>query len=174
VLASPSFLIAGLLVWVFAVQLGWLPVALLSTPAHWVLPVTTLCSVPVVFCSFLVKKSVVETKNQLYVTLKYAYGLPKILILLKHTLKPSLLPLVAVSAPLLANLLTGSFAVEYLFAIPGMGKQFITAIINRDYTVVLGLTGLYALFLLLFNLGSELLLVLIDPRLKETTTPKNT
>lgn len=172
-LASPSFLIAGLLVWVFAVQLGWLPVALLSTPAHWVLPVTTLCSVPVVFCSFLVKKSVVETKNQLYVTLKYAYGLPKILILLKHTLKPSLLPLVAVSAPLLANLLTGSFAVEYLFAIPGMGKQFITAIINRDYTVVLGLTGLYALFLLLFNLGSELLLVLIDPRLKDTATPKN-
>jgi oligopeptide transport system permease protein len=173
VLASPSFLIAGMLVWVFAVQLGWLPVALLSTPAHWVLPVITLCSVPVVFCSFLVKKSVIETKNQLYVTLKYAYGLPKNLILLKHTLKPALLPLVAVSAPLLANLLTGSFAVEYLFAIPGMGKQFITAIINRDYTVVLGLTGLYALFLLVFNLGSEVLLVLIDPRLKEMSTPKN-
>ncbi|MCX5920248.1 MAG: ABC transporter permease [Candidatus Melainabacteria bacterium] len=169
ILASPSFLIAGGLVWLFAVKLAWLPVALLSTPAHWVLPVATLCSVPIVSCSFLVKKSVIETKNQLYVTLKYAYGLPNKLILLKHLLKPSLLPLVAVSAPLLANLLTGSFAVEYLFAIPGMGKQFIAAIINRDYTVVLGLTGLYALFLLVFNLISDGLLVLIDPRLKEST-----
>jgi oligopeptide transport system permease protein len=169
ILASPSFLIAGGLVWLFAVKLAWLPVALLSTPAHWVLPVATLCSVPIVSCSFLVKKSVIETKHQLYVTLKYAYGLPNKLILLKHLLKPSLLPLVAVSAPLLANLLTGSFAVEYLFAIPGMGKQFIAAIINRDYTVVLGLTGLYALFLLVFNLISDGLLVLIDPRLKEST-----
>jgi len=165
-LASPSFLIAGLLIIVFSVTLGWLPPATLTTPAHWILPSITLAVLPFTFSYLLLKQSLKDESSALYLTMKHAAGIPKRQVLVQHLLRNAWLPLLSLAGPLVANLMTGSFAVEFLYAIPGMGRQFIAAIINRDYTVVLGETLVYALLLLVMNLVADIITAKVDPRMR--------
>ncbi|XVJ50805.1 MAG: ABC transporter permease [Vampirovibrio sp.] len=166
-LASPSFLIAGFLILVFSVYLGILPAATLTTPLHWILPVITLAIVPYTFTYLLLKQSLADESSALYLQMKQAAGIPASQILFRHLLRNAWLPLLSLAGPLVANVMTGSFAIEVLYAIPGLGRQFVSAIINRDYTVVMGSTLLYASLLLIVNLLADAAIVALDPRHRE-------
>ena len=163
-LASPSFLVAGFLILIFSVSLGWLPAATLTSPWHWVLPVLTLAVVPYTFTYLLLKQSLADESSALYLQMKHAAGIPHTQVLWRHLLRNTWLPLLSLAGPLVANVMTGSFAIEVLYAIPGLGRQFVSAIINRDYTVVMGSTLLYATLLLLMNLLADACIVGLDPR----------
>jgi oligopeptide transport system permease protein len=170
-LASPSFLIAGVLILTFSVGLGWFPAATLTTPLHWVLPVVTLSAVPFTFSYLLMRQAIADEASALYLLMKQASGIQPGRIMMHHLLRNAWLPLLSLAGPLIANVMTGSFAIEVLYAIPGMGRQFIQAIINRDYTVVLGATFVYALALLSLNIVSDATAAWLDPRLREAQKP---
>jgi oligopeptide transport system permease protein len=166
-LASPSFLVAGVLILTFSVSLGWLPAATLTTPLHWILPVVTLAIVPYTFTYLLLKQSLADESAALYLQMKQAAGIPPVQVFMRHLLRNAWLPVLSLAGPLVANVMTGSFAIEVLYAIPGLGRQFVSAIINRDYTVVMGSTLLYATLLLLMNLLADMCIVGLDPRRRE-------
>ncbi|MDX2084479.1 MAG: ABC transporter permease [Candidatus Melainabacteria bacterium] len=166
-LAMPSFVFAGGLVLVFALGLQWLPAATVQTPGHYILPVVALSLSPFAFCFALIRNTVRENRLQPFVRVKQAAGLPPLHIALRHVLRNSLLPLLSILGPLTAAIVTGSFAVEYIFAVPGLGKHFINAVGNRDYTVVMGITVLYSVVLIVLNLLTDLLMGWLDPRLRE-------
>ncbi len=161
----PSYLTASVLVVVFSLQLGWFPPALWEGPASMVLPVITLASRPLAIIARLTRASMLEALSSDYVRTAYAKGQRKSVILFKHALKNSLIPVLSVMGPLGANLVTGSIAVEVIFQIPGMGKHFVSAVLNRDYPLVMGVTLAYGVILLLFNLISDLLCAWSDPRI---------
>ncbi|MBX2861634.1 MAG: ABC transporter permease [Vampirovibrio sp.] len=166
-LSLPSFIFGGLLVLVFALHLGILPAATLQTPAHYVLPVVSLSLVPFAYAFLLVRTSVKETKLQPFILIKKSYGLPDGQVTYLHILRNSFVPLLSILGPLAAAIITGSFAIEYIFAIPGMGKHFVTAVTNRDYTLVMGITVVYSMLLIGFNTVSDILYGLLDPRLRD-------
>lgn len=168
-LSTPYFVLGSLLVLCFADGLGWLPSARLTTPWHFVLPVITMAINPAAYTILILTQSIETTAQQKYITIKNAFGIPGHVVLHQHILRNALLPLIAISGPMIANLLTGSFSVEVLFGIPGLGKYFVNAIFNRDYTVVMAITMVYCLILILANIGVELLMVLVDPRLKQAS-----
>ena len=168
-LSTPYFVLGSLLVLCFADGLGWFPSARLTTPWHFVLPVFTMAINPAAYTILILTQSIETTAQQKYITIKNAFGISEKRVLHHHILRNALLPLIAISGPMIANLLTGSFSVEVLFGIPGLGKYFVNAIFNRDYTVVMAITMVYCLVLIIANIGVELLMVLVDPRLKQTS-----
>jgi oligopeptide transport system permease protein len=106
-------------------------------------------------------------RSQQYVLIKRSEGLSEAVIATRHILRNSLIPLVSILGPIAAAIITGSFAVEYIFAIPGLGKHFVTAVSNRDYTLVIGITIIYGLSLILFNTLTDIAYGMLDPRLRE-------
>jgi oligopeptide transport system permease protein len=166
-LSIPTYLWGGLLVLVFALWLNWLPAATLLTPMHWVLPVATLSLLPFSFTFMLVKTRTHSLLADPFIRIKHAYGLPQAHITWRHVLRLAVLPVVSLIGPIAATILTGSFAVETLFAIPGIGKQFVNAVIARDYTVVMGITLVYSVLLVVFNTTTDWLATRLDPRLQE-------
>jgi oligopeptide transport system permease protein len=165
-LATPTYLFGGLLIVVFALWLNVLPAATLITPWHWVLPVLTLSLLPFSFTFMLIRTGMQETQQEWFIRIKQAFGLPQPTIVLKHQLRLAVLPVLSLLGPIMATVLTGSFAVETLFAIPGIGKHFVTAVIARDYTVVMGITLVYSLLLVVFNTLTDWLQTRLDPRLR--------
>jgi oligopeptide transport system permease protein len=163
-LSTPSFVWGGLLVSVFALTLNWLPAATLGSPAHWVLPVVALAASPFAFSCLLVRAAVRDTLGQPFILAKQTAGLPLNRIAWRHGLRVSLVPWVALLGPLAAGVLTGSFAVEFVFALPGLGQGFVTAINSRDYTLLMGITLFYATLLIAFNLLTDQCLLWLDPR----------
>jgi len=168
--SMPSFIFGGFLVLIFSLWLRWLPAATLSTPAHYVLPVATLALVPFAYSFLLVRTSVRETRTQPFVLIKKSFGLEDLQVNLRHILRNSLIPLTSILGPIAAAVMTGSFAVEYIFAVPGLGRHFITAVSNRDYTVVMGITIIYSVALILFNMLTDMIYGYLDPRLREQKT----
>jgi oligopeptide transport system permease protein len=162
----PSFIVATLLQYIFAYKLRWLPPALFDTPAHLVLPVLALSGLPLAFFARLVRSSMLETLSQDYIRTARAKGLGEAGVVLRHALKNALIPLITVLGPMMTNLLTGTFIIEKIFAIPGLGRHFVNSIYNRDYTTIMGLTVFYAMLLLAMNLLVDLVCVRIDPRIK--------
>lgn len=162
----PSYLVASILVLVFALQLEWLPPALWDEPGSWILPLTTLALRPLAMVTRLVRASALDQYSQDYIRTALAKGADERRVLYRHVLANSLLPVVALIGPLAANLLTGSFLVETVFQIPGIGRHFVSAVINRDYPLVMGMALIYGAFLLLSNLISDLLLASVDPRIR--------
>jgi len=167
-LSTPSFIFGGLLVLVFALELNLLPAARLVSPIHYVLPVTTLALVPFAYSFLLVRTQIKEVKTRPFVLIKRAFGVKDKDVQWHHVWRNAGLPLLSILGPLTAALITGSFAVEYIFAIPGMGKHFINGVANRDYTLVMGLTLIYSVILLALNLATDLLYGWLDPRLRLT------
>lgn len=161
----PSFVIGALLVYIFAVRLGWLPAALWGKPSHFVLPVLTLAAGPTAYLARLVRGSMLEVTEALFVRTAKAKGLSKVRILLKHILKNALIPVITVLGPIAAFLITGSFVVEHIFEIPGMGKFFVNAVSNRDYPLVMGITVVYTVILVSANLIVDLCYYFVDPRI---------
>lgn len=166
--ALPNFLLGAVFILFFSIKLGWFPAALWESPIYYVLPVLTLGIRPISIIARLTRSSVLDVIKSDYIRTAWAKGLNERIILFKHVLKNSLIPVLSISGPLVANLLSGSFVVEIIFAIPGMGKHLIQSVNNRDYPLILGLTLLYSLLLVVANLIVDLLYCFLDPRIKLT------
>lgn len=166
-LSMPAFIFGGFLVLLFSLKWNLLPAATLETPKHYILPVLSLSLVPFAYTFLLVRTAVKETKAQTFVMVKRSFGVGNNAVALRHVLRNSLLPLVSILGPIAAALVTGSFAVEYIFAVPGLGKHFVTAVSNRDYTLVMGITILYSVILILLNTVTDIVYGMLDPRLRE-------
>lgn len=164
--ALPSFFVAPIMVLIFSFWLEWLPPALWDGPANYIMPVLILGIRPAAQIARLTRSSVLDVIRADYVRTAYAKGLEQKVVLFKHVLRNSLIPVITVSGPLIASILTGSFVIEQIFAIPGMGKHTIQSMTNRDYPLVMALALLYGALLVVANLIVDLLYVVIDPRIK--------
>lgn len=162
----PTFVTGALLIYVFSVELRWLPAALWGSPAHAVLPALTLAAGPAAYIARLIRASMLDTSRALFVRTARAKGLSGFTVVTKHILRNALIPVVTVLGPITAFLVTGSFVVEHIFAIPGTGRFFVMAVSNRDYPLVMGITIVYTIILVLANLIVDVLYVILDPRIK--------
>jgi oligopeptide transport system permease protein len=162
----PSFVLATLLIYVFAIQLGLLPAAMWGDIEYVILPALALAGQPTAFIARLTRSSMLEVLAQDYIKTARAKGLSQSVIMYRHALKNALIPVVTYIGPMAAGILTGSFIIETIFAIPGLGRHFVTSIYNRDYTVILGITIFYSVLVIGLNLVVDLLYPLLDPRIK--------
>lgn len=162
----PSFLYALMLMVVFGVVLKWLPIIGLKTPLHYILPALSLSLYPISMVSRLVRSSMKEVMKQDYIVLARSKGTPKTSIIIKHGLKNCMIPVITYAGPLLAFLITGSFVIESLFSIPGIGAEFVNSVSNRDYTMIMALTIMFGAFIITANIITDLLVAFIDPRVK--------
>ncbi|MDK2986419.1 MAG: oligopeptide transport system permease protein [Clostridia bacterium] len=165
-ISVPSFILATLLMYFISYKLHLLPSALWGSPKHVIMPAIALSGLPTAFIARLMRSSMLEVLGQDYIKTARAKGLPKIVIIYRHTIKNAIIPVVTYLGPLTAAILTGSFVVENIFAIPGLGKHFVTSIYNRDYTVIMGVTVFYSILLVTLNLLVDLAYAVIDPRIK--------
>lgn len=164
----PSFLVAPVLIIVFCYWLDWLEPALWEGPTYYILPVLTLGLRPAAIIARLTRASVLDVIRSDYVRTALAKGLSQRTVLFRHVLKNSLIPVLTFSGPLVAGVLSGSFVVELIFAIPGMGKHLIQSVSNRDYPLVLAATLVFSALLVLANLIVDLLYSYFDPRIRLT------
>jgi oligopeptide transport system permease protein len=162
----PSFVFAPALILVFAMKLKWLPVALWETPWHMILPPIALGAFFAGQVARILREGMLGAAQSEFVTAARAKGLGETKLLFKHVFRIALLPVVSYTGPMLADLLTGSFVVENIFQIPGIGVFLVNSSLNRDYTVVVGLSLLYAMLLIGLNLVVDFAYLVLDPRLK--------
>ncbi|HHW28487.1 MAG TPA: ABC transporter permease [Syntrophomonadaceae bacterium] len=162
----PSFVIAGLLQYLFAYKWHILPPAMWGSWQNMVMPVLSLATLPTCVIARLMRTSMLEVLQQDYIKTARAKGLPGHKIITGHVLRNAILPVVTYLGPLIAAIFTGSFIIEYIFAIPGLGRSFVTSVQNRDYTVIMGTTVFYSLFLMIMNLIVDIAYAIIDPRIK--------
>ncbi|WP_459129583.1 ABC transporter permease [Guggenheimella bovis] len=162
----PSFVLATLLIYIFSTKLGWLPTSRWGTWKQMIMPVIALSGYSIAFIARLTRSSMLEVLQQDYIRTAEAKGLSRWVVVFKHALKNALIPIVTYIGPLAAGILTGSFVIEKIFAIPGMGKLFVESIGNRDYTLIMGSTIFYAFILVVMVLIVDLLYGFIDPRIK--------
>lgn len=166
--AVPSFIMAPLLINYFAIKLPIFPVATWGTWMHTVLPSLALASAPIAVITRYMRASMIEVMNQNYIRTAEAKGIPMFLIVIRHGIRNAILPVVTFLGPLIASLITGTFVVEKIFAIPGIGKYFVDGIFNRDYPVILGTTIFYSAILIVTIFLIDVAYTLIDPRIKLT------
>lgn len=164
--AVPSFVIGALLRFVFTNKLGWLPATGLDTPASYIMPVLALSGFSLAFIARLTRSSMLEVLRQDYIRTARAKGLSEFVVIGKHALKNALLPVITYMGPMIAAVMTGSFVVESLFGIPGMGEFFVKSVQSRDYTMIMGTVILYALLYVVMILIVDILYVYVDPRIK--------
>jgi len=162
----PSFVMATFFIYFFAVKFRWFPAIGLESPKHFVLPALALGAYSMAFIARLARSSLLEVIRQDYIRVAKAKGLSETAVIYKHALKNSLIPIVTYIGPLVAGVLTGSFVIEQLFGIPGLGREFVTSITNRDYTTILGITVFFSTFLIVCNFIVDILYAVIDPRIK--------
>jgi oligopeptide transport system permease protein len=162
----PGFVIAPLLIMFFAIQWRLLPVALWSSPLHAILPTIALGLFFSGRIARLLREGMLNIMSAPFITTARAKGLGETAILLKHGFRLAVLPVVSYSGPLLADLLTGSFVIESIFQIPGIGLHLVNSSLNADYTLVVGLALIYAVLLILLNLLVDLAYVLLDRRVQ--------
>jgi oligopeptide transport system permease protein len=162
----PNFVLGPLLMLVFAVGLGWLPVAGWGSWRHVILPAVTLGSFYAAYIARLTRAGLLEVIGQDFIRTARAKGLREAVVILRHALPCAVLPVVTYLGPAAAAVLTGSVVVETIFSIPGIGRYFVGGALNRDYTLVLGTVLAYSLLLLLFNLIVDLLSAWLDPRVQ--------
>ncbi len=166
-IAVPIFVIGPILQVIFALQLQWLPVG--GWNDGWkslVLPVTALALPNIAYISRLTRTSMIETMRENYVRTAYAKGIGKRRVIWRHAFTGAMLPVVAYLGPATAAIITGSILIETIFAIPGIGRHFVDAALNRDYPMVMGITLFYGAFLIVFNILTDLLRGWMDPRVR--------
>jgi oligopeptide transport system permease protein len=162
--ALPAIILGPVGVLVFAVKLDWLPAAGSDSAAHFVLPILTLALPWVTAIARVLRTSTAETLSLPHIRTAYGKGLPTRRIVRSHVLPLALVPVIAFLGPATAGLLTGSVVVEQVFELPGIGRYFVQAALNRDYTLVMGVTVVYASLLLICNLVADLIVLWLDPR----------
>ncbi|HEX2929826.1 MAG TPA: ABC transporter permease [Candidatus Binatia bacterium] len=165
-ISLPNFILGALLIWTLALQLGWLQAARWDQWSSVILPMITLGAAPAAYLSALLRSTMIETLGEDFVRTARAKGLSEVLVVLKHALTHSLIPVLTVMGPVTAALLTGSFVVEYVFAIPGMGRFFINAVTDRDYPLIMGVTLVYTALLVCANFLVDILYGIVDPRIR--------
>ncbi len=167
-ISVPNYVVAPLLVLLFAIGLGWLPAGGWSPHgiADAVLPVLALALPQIATIARLMRASMIDTLGAPYIRTARAKGLPPRLIVWRHALKPALLPLLSYLGPAAAGVMTGSVVIEQVFGIPGIGRYFVQAALNRDYTLVLGVVIFYGALIILFNFLVDLLYGVLDPRVR--------
>ena len=163
--AVPSFILATLLLLVFSIKLGWFPVWS-ANEVSYVLPVAALCAYPMAYTTRLAKTSMLDALSQDYIRTARAKGVKKWKIIFKHALRNSLLPIITYAGPEIAYIITGSMVVETVFTIGGIGSKFVSAIGNRDYTMIMATTIFLAVLMVFANLICDLLYKVVDPRIK--------
>lgn len=162
----PHFVLAALLILIFSQTFHILPPALWEGWVYTVLPAVSLAAAPAAYMARVMRSSFLDILKEDFIRTCHAKGLSAGTILFKHALKNAVTPVVTFSGPLLAGLITGSFVIEYIFSVPGMGKYFVTAVTNRDYPLIMGVTLIYALLIVLANLAVDLLYFFLDPRVR--------
>ena len=162
----PNFVLAIVLILVFSVMLHALPSNNWGTLAHMVMPTIALATGPAALLARYTRSSILDVKRQDYVRTARSKGLTEQLVVLRHMLPNALIPVVTVLGPLAAALITGSFIIETMFAFPGWGRQYVTAISQRDYSMIMATTLIFALLIQLANISVDFVYTLIDPRIK--------
>lgn len=162
----PSFVIATGLMYFFSFKLGWFPTYGVEKWQGYILPMIAMGGYSVSFLARLMRSSLLEVMGQDYIRTARAKGISETRVIVKHALRNALIPVVTVLGPTVANLLTGSFVIEKIFAIPGMGGYFVNSVTQRDYTTIMGMTIFYAAFLVAMIFIVDIFYCLIDPRIK--------
>ncbi|WP_409345648.1 ABC transporter permease [Paenibacillus sp. MBLB4367] len=162
----PSFVLGPLLAWLFAVHWKVLPAALWTTPEHRILPALTLSFGTIAILARMMRTSMLDVLNQDYMKTARAKGLTRGSIVWKHTLRNAILPVVTILGPIFVNVITGTLVVEQIFAVPGLGKQFVTSVYSNDYTMIAGLTIFYSVILVVVLFITDILYGIIDPRIR--------
>jgi len=165
-IAVPSFVVGTVLMYVISVKLRLLPTLGLTTPKHYILPVITLAFYPAAYMARLMRSSMLDVLGTDYIQTARAKGLSQFKVIFKHALRNAILPVITYLGPLLAYTLTGSFVVETLFTINGLGRDFINSILNRDYTLIMGTTIFLATLLITMNILVDIFYKIVDPRIK--------
>lgn len=165
-ISIPNFVIAVLLLFLFSVILNILPTFGLTSWKHYILPVIGLAFSPIAYIARLMRSSMLEVMRQDYIRTARAKGVRELSVICKHALKNAIIPIVTYLGPLVAILLTGSFVIEKIFSIPGIGRDFVTGISDRDYSVILGMTVFFGIFIIITNLIVDILYAVIDRRIK--------
>jgi oligopeptide transport system permease protein len=173
-IAVPSFVIATLLLFGFGVHLGWLPTQSgnLETVSSYIMPVTCLAFYPSCYIAKLTRTSMLDAISQDYIRTAKAKGVKTKVILFKHALRNSLIPVITYLGPLTAGIITGSLVVEQIFNIPGVGNYFVSSITNRDYPIIMGTTILLAALIVIMNLVVDIAYKIVDPRINLTKKGK--
>ncbi|KPH71757.1 ABC transporter permease [Oceanobacillus caeni] len=167
-ISVPSFIMATILQYIFAIKLQALPVARFESFAHTILPAVALATTPLAFIARLMRSSMLEVLNADYIKTARSKGLSSRVVTYKHGLRNAILPVVSYLGPLVVSILTGSFIIEKIFGIPGLGNEFVVSVTNRDYTVIMGTTVFFSVLLLVSILIVDLIYGLVDPRIKVT------
>ncbi|UFJ42864.1 ABC transporter permease [Brevibacillus humidisoli] len=165
-LSVPNFILASFYQYIFSIKLGWFPIAQWEGFEYTVLPSFALAALPLAFIARLTRSNMIEVMSQDYIKTAKAKGLSTFTTTVKHAIRNALLPVITYLGPLSANILTGSFVVERIFGVPGLGREFVISISNRDYTVIMGTTVFYAIILVVLVLLVDLAYTLVDPRIK--------
>lgn len=165
-ISLPNFVLGALLIIPFAHVYRILPPALWEGWRYMVLPVITLSAAPSAYIARIMRSSALDIMEKEYIRTAKAKGLGSGSIICKHVLKNSIMPIITVLGPLTATLITGSFVVEHIFSIPGMGRFFVTAVTNRDYPLIMGVTIVYSVLIIIVNLVVDVLYGYIDPRIR--------
>jgi oligopeptide transport system permease protein len=171
--STPSFVLGILLIVVFSVELGWLPVfgweRVWWVVPDWrlaILPTVTLAALPAAYIARITRAAVLEALQQDYVRTARAKGLQERLVLGRHVLKNAMIPVLTVAGPIAAVLITGSFVVETVFAIPGLGREFVTSVFARDYGMIMGTTIFFAAVIATANLAVDVMYAVVDPQVR--------
>jgi len=167
-ISVPSFVLAAVLQYVFAFKLQLLPIAKFDSFAHSILPAVALAATPLAFIARLMRSSMLEVLNSDYIKTAKAKGLSQRVTIYRHGIRNAILPVISYMGPLVVAILTGSFIIETIFAIPGIGREFVTSVTNRDYTVIMGTTVFYSVLFLFSILIVDIIYSLVDPRIKLT------
>ena len=163
--AVPSFVLATLLLLVFAIKLGWVPVWS-ATEVNYTLPVIALAAYPMAYTTRLAKTSMLDALSQDYIRTAKAKGVVRWKVIFKHALRNSLIPVITYAGPQIAYIITGSMVVETIFTVGGIGSKFVAATTNRDYTLIMATTIFLATLMVIANLICDLLYKVVDPRIK--------
>ncbi|MFQ5872309.1 MAG: ABC transporter permease [Dehalococcoidia bacterium] len=165
-ISIPNLALGPFLMWLFGLKLGLLPVATWGTPLHMVLPVVTLGTAYTAYVARLTRASMLQVIREDYIRTARAKGLSESLVMLRHALKNALIPVVTYFGPITAVVLTGTLVVEQIFAIPGLGRFFVTSISHRDYPVIMGTTLVFATVIIVANLLVDVSYALLNPRIR--------
>ena len=167
-ISIPVFVIAPILILVFAVNIHWLPAGgwQKGSLKYVILPASALAAPYIAYVARLMRGSMVEVLNSQFILMARAKGVPRRLVILRHALKPALMPLVSFLGPAIAGVITGSIVIETIFGLPGIGRAFVDGALNRDYTLVLGVTILYGVLIVVCNLLADLSYSVLDPRVR--------
>ena len=165
-ISVPVFVLSLLLSYLFTAKLNWLPTYGLDSAACYVLPVICLSFNPIAYIARQTRSSMLEALENDYVRTARAKGVGEIMVVAKHALKNALTPVITYLGPLVAGLLTGSFVVEKVFSIDGIGRYFVQMVSDRDYNMIMGIVIFYGAFVVICNLVSDILLAVVDPRVR--------